>query len=150
MNGRLTQPKVDGYIQWMRRNDPFGMTGQCYDAESCKLLDEFFALLRQIAPISQNGAKVLWLRAERGPIEDFGSIEDEIAEGNYETEDEFITEWKSWFPDKIKWYQLQAVEDEAAGYRAIMLRHSYVIIQDKHREPAGFPMEISELSLIHI
>ena len=144
MNGRLTQPKVDGYIQWMRRNDPFGMTGQCYDAESCKLLDEFFALLRQIAPISQNGAKVLWLRAERGPIEDFGSVEDEIAEGNYETEDEFITEWKSWFPDEIKWYQLQAVEDEAAGYRAIMLRHSYVIVQDKRREPAGFPMEISE------
>lgn len=108
MNGRLTQPKVDGYIQWMRRNDPFGMTDQCYDAESCKLLDEFFALLRQIAPISQNGAKILWLRAERGPIEDFGSIEDEIAEGNYETEDEFITEWKSWFPDEIKWYQLQA------------------------------------------
>lgn len=102
MNGRLTQPKVDGYIQWMRRNDPFGMTGQCYDAESCKLLDEFFALLRQIAPISQNGAKVLWFRAERGPIEDFGSIEDEIAEGNYETEDEFIAEWKSWFPDEIK------------------------------------------------
>ena len=115
MNGRLTQPKVDGYIQWMRRNDPFGMTGQCYDAESRKLLDEFFALLRQIAPVSQNGAKILWLRAERGPIEDFGSIEDEIAEGNYETEDEFITEWKSWFPDEIKWYQLQAVEDEAAG-----------------------------------
>lgn len=144
MDGRLTQPKVDGYIQWMRRNDPFGMTGQCYDAESRKLLDEFFALLRQIAPVSQNGAKILWLRAERGPIEDFGSIEDEIAEGNYETEDEFITEWKSWFPDEIKWYQLQAVEDEAAGYRAIMLRHSYVIVQNKRREPAGFPMEISE------
>ena len=144
LDGRLTQPKVDGYIQWMRRNDPFGMTGQCYDAESRKLLDEFFALLRQIAPVSQNGAKILWLRAERGPIEDFGSIEDEIAEGNYETEDEFITEWKSWFPDEIKWYQLQAVEDEAAGYRAIMLRHSYVIVQNKRREPAGFPMEISE------
>lgn len=48
MNGRLTQPKVDGYIQWMRRNDPFGMTGQCYDAESCKLLDEFFALLSKL------------------------------------------------------------------------------------------------------
>lgn len=145
MNGRLTQPKVDGYISWLRRNDHFGMTGCRYDAESCKLLNEFFALIKQIAPISQNGAKVLWLRAERGPIEDFGSAKEEIAEGNFETEDEFIAEWKSWFPDELKWYQLQAIEDEATGYRAVMLRHSYVIVQDKHRDPVGFPMDISEL-----
>ena len=58
--------------------------------------------------------------------------------------EEFIEEWKAWFPDEIKWYQLQAVQLKDEGYRAVMLGHKYVIVQDKRREPAGFPNEISE------
>ena len=52
--------------------------------------------------------------------------------------------WKSWFPEDVKWYQFQTVEDKPEGYRAVAVRHSYVIVQDKHREPAGWPCEISE------
>lgn len=95
MNGRLTQPKVDGYINCLGRNDHFGTKSYRYDAESCRLLDEFFALLKQVAPASQNGTRILWLRAERGPIEDFGNAEEEIADGEYETEEEFVEAWKS-------------------------------------------------------
>lgn len=40
--------------------------------------------------------------------------------------------------------QLQAVQLKDEGYRAVMLGHKYVIVQDKRREPAGFPNEISE------
>ena len=86
------------------------MTGCIYDDKSNELLDELFSLLEQVAPVSKNGARALWLRAERGPIEDFGIAEEEIAAGNYESEEEFIEEWKSWFPEEIEWYQLQAVD----------------------------------------
>lgn len=144
MRGKLTQPKVDGYIDWLRRNDHFGMTSCIYDDKSNKLLDELFALLEQIAPAVPNGVRTLWLRAERGPIEDFGSAEEEIAEGNYESGEEFVEALKSWFPKEVKWYYFQAVEDKAEGYRAVTLRHSYVIVQDKRGEPAGWPCEISE------
>lgn len=48
----MTQPKIDGYISWLRRNDHFGMTSCIYDDKSQKLLDELFALLEQIAPES--------------------------------------------------------------------------------------------------
>ena len=45
MHGKLTQPKIDGYISWLRRNDHFGMTSCIYDDKSQKLLDELFELL---------------------------------------------------------------------------------------------------------
>ena len=80
MHGKLTQPKIDGYISWLRRNDHFGMTSCIYDDKSQKLLDELFELLEQVAPESPNGVRTLWLRAERGPIEDFGNAAEEIEE----------------------------------------------------------------------
>ena len=144
MSGELTQPKVDQYIHWLSRDDHFGMHGCVYDDKSDKLLDEFFELIEQIAPVSKNGVRALWLRAERGPIEDYGNAEEEVACGDFDSVEEFIEEWKAWFPDEIKWYQLQAVQLKDEGYRAVMLGHKYVIVQDKRREPAGFPNEISE------
>ena len=51
MSGKLTQPKVDHYIHWLSRDDHFGMHGCVYDDESDKLLDEFFELIEQIAPV---------------------------------------------------------------------------------------------------
>ena len=144
MYGKLTQPKVMHYHHWLRNNDHFGMHSCIYDDESLKLLDELFELLEQVSPIAQNGARSLWLRAERGPIEDYGNAAEEVANGNYESEEEFIEEWKGWFPDEIEWYKLSAVELKKEGYRAVTLRHDFVIIQDKNREPGGFLNEIPE------
>ena len=144
MYGKLTQPKVSHYLHWLHRNDYFGMKGCIYDDRSNVLLDELFVLLEQVAPVSENGTKELWLRAERGPIEDYGNAQEEIEVGNFETEEEFIDSWKSWYPEEIEWYQLQAVELKDEGYRAVMLAHEVVIVQDKQREAGGFPNEISE------
>ena len=144
MYGKLTQPKVRHYLHWLRGNDHFGMKSCIYDDKSLELLDELFALLEQVSPVSENGARSLWLRAERGPIEDYGNPAEEVANGHYESEEEFIKEWKGWFPDEIEWYKLSAVELKKEGYRAITLRHDFVILQDKNREPGGFPNEIPE------
>ena len=152
MHGKLTQPKIDGYISWLRRNAHFGMTSCIYDDKSQKLLDELFALLEQIAPESPNGVRTLWLRAERGPIKDFGNVAEEIAEGNYDSEEEFVDAWKSWFPEDVKWYQFQTVEDKAEGYRAVAVRHSYVMFrtsaENQQDGPAKFPSLSSGLSTV--
>ena len=79
MYGKLTQPKVMHYHHWLRNNDHFGMHSCIYDDESLKLLDELFELLEQVSPIAKNGARSLWLRAERGPIEDYGNAAEEVA-----------------------------------------------------------------------
>lgn len=109
-----------------------------------ELLDELFRFLERAAPVSENGARELWLRAERGPIEDFGDAEELIREGDYKNKDEFIKSWKANYPDEIKWYQFAAVELKNEGCRAVMLRHRFVIVQNKHREPSGFPNEIPD------
>lgn len=57
MHKKLTQPKVDHYIHWLSRDDHFGMHGCVYDDKSDKLLDEFFELIDQIAPVSKNGVR---------------------------------------------------------------------------------------------
>ncbi len=97
MHKKLTQPKVDHYIHWLSRDDHFGMHGCVYDDKSDKLLDEFFELIDQIAPVSKNGVRALWLRAERGPIEDYGNAEEEVACGDFDSVEQFIEEWKAWF-----------------------------------------------------
>ena len=90
---------------------------------------------------SPNWARALWLRAERGPIEGYGNAEEEVACGDFDSVEQFIEEWKAWFPEEIKWYQLQAVQLKDEGYRAVMLGHKYVIVQDKRREPAGLAIQ---------
>ena len=142
--GNLAQPKVDHYIEWLRRNDHFGMTGCIYDDKSNELLDELFSLLNRSLRYPRMEPELLWLRAERGPIEDFGNAEEEIAAGNYKSEEEFIEEWKSWFPEEIEWYQLQAVDLKDEKYRAVMVKHKFVVVQDERREPSGYPNEIAE------
>ncbi len=144
MPNNLTQPKVDRYYHWLSRNDHYGMYSCIYDDKSEELLDELFRLIEQVAPVSENGARELWLRAERGPIEDFGDAEKMIQEGDYKDKDEFIESWKANYPDEIKWYQFATVELKDEGYRAVMLRHRFVIVQDKRREPSGFPNEIPD------
>ena len=142
MSGELTQPKVDQYIHWLSRDDHFGMHGCVYDDKSDKLLDEFFELIEQIAPVSKNGVRALWLRAERGPIEDYGNAEEEVACGDFDSVEEFIEEWKAWFPDEIKWYQLQAVQLKDEGYRAVMLGHKYVSVTTTDGREKPFEMKM--------
>ena len=144
MIGKLTQPKIYRYHSWLRRNDHFGMHGCIYDDKSNELLDELFALLEQVSPISENGARTLWLRAERGPIEDYGNAEEDIEAGVVDSEEEFIESWKAWFPNEVEWYHFGAINLKEEGYRAVMLRHDFVIVQDKRRPQSGFPNEIPE------
>lgn len=144
MSGKLTQPQVDHYFHWLRHGNHFGMYRDEYDEKSNELLDELFKLLEQIKPIAENGARTLWLRAERGPIEDYGNAKDEIENGNFDSEEEFIASWREWFPEEIKWYHFAAVEIKEEQYRAITLCHDFVVVQDKQRKPSGFPNDISE------
>lgn len=140
----MTQPKVEEYRSWLGNFDYFGMEISSYDEKSCKLLDGLFALIEKIAPTSENGARTIWLNAERGPIEDFGSLEELIAEGEVENEQEYKDLWKSYFPDEVEWYELSAVELKKEKYRAITLRHRFVIVQDERREKSGFNYDIAE------
>lgn len=139
----LTQPKVRQYIHRLSDYNRFG-EGKAYDEKSNKLLDELFLLLEQVSPVAENGARKLWLRAPRGPITDFGDPLDAVESGDFESEEQFVQEWKCWHPNEIEWYELSAVDVKDEGYRAVMLRHRFVIAQDKRREPDNYPYDIQD------
>ena len=111
---KLAQPQVYHYISWLRRaeyrnvNCTMTYTERCYE-----LMDELFALLERLKPISENGVKSLWLCVQRGSIDDFaeqfGSYDDLLAEGDIKNYAEYEAYWREMFPDEIEWYQLDAV-----------------------------------------
>ena len=144
MRAKLTQPKVRNYRSWLSHNDPMGSKAYVYDEKSRILLDELFELLKQVAPVSKNGTRTLWFRAERGPIEDYGNVDELIEDGDFDSKEEFIQTWEAEFPDEVEWYEFSAVELERDGYRAITLGHRFVIVQCPDREPWESPADTSE------
>ena len=138
MVGKLTQPKVQPYLDWLGDQHYFGSQNVTYDDKSCELLDELFKLLEQVAPANENGGKYLWIRADRGPIEDFGNAEELIAEGEYKDLDAFTKAWKDWFPEEVAWYELAALEEKDRGFRFIRLAHKMVIVQDNQESTDEF------------
>ncbi len=73
ISDKLTQPEVKWYTMWLGEIGKQRNSRVFYDERSCQLLDELFALLGQLKPISENGARSLWLRAKRGTIDDFAA-----------------------------------------------------------------------------
>lgn len=135
MSGKLTQPKVETYLDRLGDRYGFSHCSVIYNEKSCELLDEFFKLMEQIAPDNENGGKYLWIRADRGPIEDFGNAEKLIEDGEYKDLDAFSRAWKDWFPDEVRWYELAALEEKDRKLRFIRLARQIVILQDEQEKP---------------
>lgn len=143
MSSTLTAPRVDAYLEHLGRIHYRAVDSDyTYDDRSYILLDEIFSLLKQIKPNGKNGLIELWFRADRGPIEDYGDYDDMKEWNGYETYDEFVEEWKAYYPEEEKWYAFSALEDE--GYRAIFLGHRHVIEQDSRKTRKSFPDDISD------
>lgn len=111
-------------------------------AQSMVMIDEIFALMRRLKPSLDNGGRELWLVAERGPIEDFGDVNEWIEEGYADDEDEFRRNWLAEYPEERSWYGLVAIEDEKYGIRALSLGHKTIYSWSKHMETIG-EMEVA-------
>ena len=140
----LTQPKIRRYLHILHHLDHFGMYTQRFDEKSLVLLDDFFKLIEQIAPISENGTRSVWLTAPRGTFDDFGNIDQMIDCGEFNSKEEALEEWKWMYPDETAWYELTTAEDRNAGYRVIYLCHRCAVLQDKRRTESGEELNISE------
>ena len=146
MQHNLKAPQVNRYFDWLSRQS-YRHVGFAfsYDEESYRILDQIFALIKQIKPVSKNGVRELWFRAERGTISDFGSFEEYQDMGEVDTYEEFENLWKAFYPDEVTWYRFQAVEDDYNGYRCITLKNKMVIEVDPDGEESH-PNDISEFA----
>ena len=101
----MKAPTIMHYVNWLRHLDcqrsdyPIA-----YDEATYPLLDKLFELIRQIEPASSNGARILWLCADRGTLEDYGNYEEMLDCGEITTREEFETLWLLDFPEEKEWF----------------------------------------------
>ena len=94
----MKAPEIKHYINWLGRVEYRNINCSfTYDETSYAAIDRIFRLLHRLEPGPENTSWKLWLRAERGTIEDFGSFEELRADGQVESFEEFET-WCSVVP----------------------------------------------------
>ena len=146
MSAKLTAPQIDNYIDWLGHIHYREVSCRfSYDKKAYRLIDQIFEVVRKIAPTRNNDVRELWLTAERGPIEDFGDIDELLADGTVESREEFEAWWHERYPEETCWYQFSAVEDADIGYRAIFIGQKFVIEVDERKEK-DYPNDISEFA----
>ncbi len=134
----LKAPQVQRYIEFLRTGSLNGQKFQFPDQEKViPAIDELFSLMKRIKPDANDRGKKLWLRVPRGTIDDYGSFEEANEYNDYSSFDEFVDEWKSFFPDEMMWFSLSCIEDETVRFRAIFLNHN-LIYEDNGRSGCKF------------
>lgn len=147
MSNKLTAPKVDCYVD-MLRDFKYRHVGYVYtyDDRTYELLDELFSLIGRIKPVYKNGARELWLWAERGPIEDFGDYQEMLEYEEVTDYTDYQKQWKDYYPNEVKWYYFGAVDDKEINYQSVFMKHRQIIEYDKRQTEKSFPYDISELA----
>lgn len=139
----MKAPEIKHYISWLGRVGYRNIDCSfSYDEASYGAIDRIFRLLYRLEPDPEHNSWELWLRAERGTIEDFGSFEDLREDGQVESYEEFEAWWRSEFPEEVEWFHFSAGEDQKIGYRAVFLSHNHVLEVDCRKE-RSFPHDIS-------
>ena len=109
----IKAPKVNHWI-FVLKDGKF-----VFDKKTLEAIDKVYAILEAVEPCGEDNRRELWLKAERGTIEDYDDYErlkDEEVIENYE---EFEKMWHDEYPDEISWYHLVTIERN--DYRAMFL-----------------------------
>ena len=100
MTSDMFAPEIQSYIHWLGNMEHHGVGSQfLFDEKSHVHLDDLFKMLQSLDPVNDNGVYELWLRANRGRLEDFGDFEEYRDAGEVESYAEFEQLWVSEFPD---------------------------------------------------
>ena len=99
MTSDMFAPEIQSYIHWLGNMEHHGVGSQfLFDEKSHVHLDDLFKTLQSLDPVNDNGVYELWLRANRGRLEDFGDFEEYRDAGEVESFAEFEQFWVSEFP----------------------------------------------------
>lgn len=88
-------------------------------------LPDLFESIRPIRPSSEDEVRQIWIRAERGIIEEYGDCEEFREEGIVESREEFVENWRNEYPDPEKWYHLATSQFEEQ--RFVFIDHKLVL-----------------------
>ena len=142
----LTAPYVKWMIEHLKHNmrhDPMNYIS--YDNRTYEIIDEICDLIRQLKPVTDNGARRLWIKVPRGPIEDFGNYEEMLEDGEVDNYEQFVQYWKDSFPDEYEWINFGVIEN-SEGYKGIFLEHYLAMESDPRRERTSYTEDYSEFA----
>lgn len=142
---KLYAPQVDRFASILGRFNYMGAErNTAYDSETYRLLDQLFQKLDLIEQRpDSDGIWDLWLQADRGPIEAFGSFKEMQEDEEVSSYEEYVELWKESYPDEHYWYNFTAVRHSDNEYRGVFLRHRQVISQFS-AVSEDYPMDIHE------
>lgn len=142
----LTAPYVKWMIEHLKHNmrhDPMNYIS--YGNRTYEILDEICDLMKQLKPVSDNGARRLWIKVPRGPIEDFGNYEEMLEDGEVDNYEQFVQYWTDSFPDEYEWINFGVIEN-SDGYKGIFLEHYLAMESDPRRERTSYTEDYSEFA----
>ena len=143
-NINLTAPKVDGYLGRYRNNS---LNAPDLTEESIAALAELFVELGRFAPNGRHDTRVLYISADRGPIEDFGDYEEMLEYEMVKDRKDYEEQWRAYYPDEVKWYRLTAIEDNAYGYQCDHLGERFFI--SRSNDTKAIPYGNDFVKLLH-
>ena len=97
----LRAPKIQQFIDWLKRMD-YGHWNDCttYDEKSYELIDALYLELAKIAPVGDRKRKELWLRADRGTIDEWIDLDEAVEDGEFDSKEDAISYWTDLFPNE--------------------------------------------------
>ena len=124
---KLTAPQIKHWIHVLRGGK------YCFNEDVTTAFDKVFQQLRKIVPCGDDDRRELWLKAERGTIEEYDDYEELKEEGIVETYDDFENMWLEEYPDEVSWFHFVAIERK--DYKAIFLGREIIyqsVVYDGH------------------
>ena len=101
----MKAPRIDGFINRYHREQ------YALDEKSKELLRKLYSLIDLIEPCGDDDKHILWLREERGTIEDYGNLDELIEDGIVDNKEQFEECWAEEYPDEYCWYRLTTLKN---------------------------------------
>jgi hypothetical protein len=123
----LTSPEVDDLVQICTGSGGAGgtrlgefsfheLTSESTSKDLFPLVARVYELFARIRPETEGRDTIwsLWLRTERGAIENFGEFDALIEDGDIASYDEFESLWQMKYPDPVQWRRLTVIHHQDA------------------------------------
>jgi len=87
-----------------------GMEGVKPTPQMYNDLKDLYQVFSAVLPGENDEYRCTWLEVERGPISAFDDYEELKECGEVNSMEEFVELWKSYYPDKTKWYKFDTAK----------------------------------------
>ncbi len=129
----MTAPKLDFLLEVL---DSRNYNPESYDTKVKEKINNLYALLDKIKPLSDDEYKVLYFSAEKGNIEEYGNFEELKIDGEVDSYEEFENRFNEDYPDEIIWYKMTS--SMYKNYRMISINSKNIIYADMNSENTNF------------